>query len=82
MDVQAILQAVNTVGFPIVICLLSFWFIYKMQMQYRDDIIKLQEQHNKESAEMRTALNNNTVVMQQLTDKIEFKLIAEEAEED
>lgn len=59
MDVQAITNIITTVGFPIAVCLLCFWYINKMQ-----------EQHKAETDKLAEALNNNTLVMQQLVDKL------------
>lgn len=53
MELQDILTAISTVGFPIVCCGALFWFMNKQQ---------------KENTE---AINNNTLVMQRLCDKLE-----------
>lgn len=59
MDVQSVTNIITTVGFPIAVCLLCFWYINKMQ-----------EQHKAETDKLAEALNNNTLVMQQLVDKL------------
>lgn len=56
MDLQGILTAVSTVGFPIAACVALFW---------RDN--KMQEQHKAESDKMTEALNNNTNALAVLT---------------
>ena len=60
MSVQDILSIVTTVGFPIAVCLICFWYINKVQESHKLEIDKLS-----------AALNNNTLVMQQLVDKLE-----------
>ena len=60
MGVNEVLNIISTVGFPIAVCLICFWYINKIQ-----------EQHKEETAKLAEALNNNTVVMQQLVDKLE-----------
>ena len=60
VSVQDILSIVTTVGFPIAVCLICFWYINKVQESHKQEIDKLS-----------TALNNNTVVMQQLVDKLD-----------
>ena len=60
MDVTAIVQVVSSLGFPIVVCLICFWYINKMQ-----------ETHKAETHELSEALNNNTIVMQKLVDKLD-----------
>lgn len=59
MDANTITALITSVGFPIVVCLICFWYINKMQ-----------ETHKAETAELSKALNNNTVVMQKLVDKL------------
>lgn len=59
MDVQAILTAISTVGFPIAACVALFW---------RDN--KMQEQHKQESDNMTAALNNNTRAITILTERM------------
>lgn len=60
MDANVILQAISTVGFPIVVCLICFWYIKESQEQHKQEIDKLSD-----------ALNNNTLVMQKLVDKLD-----------
>lgn len=59
MDVSAIIQAISTVGFPIVMCLLFMYYIKYINDQHKDEIDKLSQ-----------SLNNNTLVMQKLLDKL------------
>lgn len=60
MDVQTVTTIISTVGFPICVCLICFWYINKMQ-----------ESHKAETDKLAEALNNNTIVMQKLIDNIE-----------
>lgn len=57
---ENIITAISTCGFPIVMCLMLLWFIKS-----------LLEKHAEESKEFTTALNNNTLVLQKLCDKLE-----------
>ena len=66
-----IVSIVSTVGFPIAACLVCMWYVTKMQAAYREDIKALQTLHTEESKELANALNNNTVVIQKLADKLE-----------
>ena len=59
MDGNAVLQAISTVGFPIVMCLILAYLVYKMN-----------EQHKEEMYKMNKALNNNTLAIQHLTDML------------
>lgn len=59
MDYQTLLTAISTVGFPIVCCGVCFWYIYKTGIQHKEEMDKMSE-----------AINNNTLVMQKLIDKL------------
>lgn len=68
MDVNAILQAVGTLGFPIVCAVAMAWYVKYITDRNREDIEKLNEQHQHEIKEVTTALNNNTLALQKLSD--------------
>lgn len=70
MDVQSILQAITTVGFPIVCCLGLGWYIKYVTDRNREDINKITELHRTEMSEMSIAINNNTIALQKLCDKL------------
>ena len=59
MDVNTILTIISTVGFPISVCLILFFYIYKKQEKTDDTIAKLTE-----------TINNNTAVIQSLIVKL------------
>lgn len=59
MNIQDIISIISTVGFPIACCLVCFWYIYHSQKSHKEEMDKMSE-----------AINNNTLVMQQLIDKI------------
>lgn len=60
MDANAVLQAISAVGFPIVMCLIMVKLVYN-----------LQEQHTKEVESLRTSIDNNTKVLDNLMDKLD-----------
>lgn len=57
-----IINLIGSVGFPIIMCLL-------MYKQLNDSNVL----HKEEMSKMTEALNNNTLVLQQLSDKMESK---------
>lgn len=59
MDMQGITTLIGTLGFPIAVCLVCFWWINKRETQHKEEIDKLAE-----------AVKNNTVVMQKLVDRL------------
>ena len=70
MDVQSILQAITTVGFPIVCCVGLGWYVKYVTDRNREDINKITEMHRTEMSEMSVAINNNTIALQKLCDKL------------
>lgn len=60
MDVNALIQLVGSLGFPIVACGALFW-----------RMIKSDEQHKEEMGKMSDALNNNTAALLKLSEKID-----------
>ena len=62
MDVNVILQAITSVGFPIVMCIMLMYYIKEMTANRKE-----------ESDKFADALNNNTLVLQKLCDKLDDK---------
>lgn len=60
MDINTVTQFVSTLGFPIAVCLICFWYINKREEQHKDEVTELAK-----------AINNNTIVMQKLVDRLE-----------
>lgn len=71
MDLNTIISAIGSVGFPIVACIAIAWFFNKVNENYRQDIKELTASHKEEAQSMRDALNNNTLALQKLLDKLE-----------
>lgn len=59
MNVETIINLITTVGFPVVVCLATMYYIKYLNDQHKQEIDKLSE-----------ALQNNTLVMQRLLDKL------------
>ena len=70
MDVSTILQAITSVGFPIVCCLVMMYYVKYTDDRNRADTEKLNALHREEMKEVTTAITNNTLVIQQLVDFI------------
>lgn len=56
---QEIITAISTVGFPIVMCGGLFWYM-----------INQRKDHKEEMQKMTDAINNNTLLLQQLLAKL------------
>lgn len=42
-DVNVLMQAVSTVGFPVVMCGIMFWFLWKEQENHKAEMLSLKE---------------------------------------
>lgn len=62
MDINALMQAISTLGFPIVCCVAMF-------VKSNKD----QERHREESKEWMKTVENNTLVIQRFIDKVDEK---------
>lgn len=59
MDVNTITQLITGVGFPVAVCLICFWYINRQEEAHKEEVTKLTN-----------AINNNTLIMQKLCDKL------------
>lgn len=60
MDVNAVTTAISTLGFPIVMCGAMFWYM-----------LKEKDTHKEEMNSVTEALNNNTLILQKLCDRLD-----------
>lgn len=56
-----VLQAISTVGFPIVVAIALFWKMNKQDEDHKGEMLKVTE-----------AINNNTIALQKLIDKLDM----------
>lgn len=63
MDANTIIQLVGSLGFPIVMCGALFW-----------RMVKSDELHKEEMNKLSAALNNNTIAITNLSDKLDKEL--------
>ena len=56
-----IIQAITSVGFPIVMCLMLMWYVREISSKHKEESDKFAE-----------ALNSNTLVLQKLCDKLDI----------
>lgn len=64
MDVTTATQIIGSLGFPIAACIGISWYVVKIQKQNNDTISKMSD-----------ALNNNTIALTKLAEKIDRKEI-------
>lgn len=70
MDANTIMQMVGSMGFPIVACLGMAWFVKTNLDKTNERFDKIQTEHKEEIAKVTEALNNNTLAIQKLSDKL------------
>ena len=75
MDWNAVLSAITTVGFPIVACIALFLYVRTTTKEQREETRELNAQHTAEMMafkdEIKEALNNNTIALTKLCDRID-----------
>lgn len=71
MTFAEVLTAISTIGFPIVACCAMAYFFAKVNNNYRNDIKEINAEHKNEMDAMTTAINNNTMVLQKLVDRMD-----------
>lgn len=59
MDANAIVQLVSSLGFPIACCIAMFWQNNKLNESHKAEVSKLNE-----------AINNNTIALNHIIDKL------------
>lgn len=68
-------QLITSVGFPIVACIGMAWYVKYITDKNREDTKTLNEKHNTEMLafkdEIKEALNNNTIALQKLCERLE-----------
>lgn len=70
MDVSGISEVISSVGFPIVCFLLCGWYVKYREDKNDEKYDKLNSQHDDEMKQIVAAINNNTVALQKLADKL------------
>ena len=71
MDLTALSEIISTVGFPIVCFIMCGYYVKYREDKNDEKFDKLNNQHDDEMKQVVNALNNNTLALQKLTDKLE-----------
>ena len=69
--VNMVLQAITTVGFPIVCCGVLMYYVKYMRDKDTEMMADIMARHTEEVNTMSAALNENTLVLQKLCDKLD-----------
>lgn len=68
-----IVTIISSLGFPIVACIGLGWYVKYMSDQNSTEVKEMRQEHQAEVQKMTEALNNNTLAIQRLVDKMEGK---------
>lgn len=70
MELSAILEGITTVGFPIAMCIIMMYYIKYVTDNNKAEIEKISNEHRAEMAEITKAVENNTVALTQLSERL------------
>lgn len=73
MNANTITTLIGSVGFPIVACIAMGWYVKYQTDQNNKEVENMRKEHKEEVQKMTEAINNNTIAMQKLVDKIELQ---------
>lgn len=68
---NAVVQLISTVGFPIVMCGAMGYYVKYLNDTHKEEINKINDEHKDEVDKLTTTIENNTIVMEKLSAKID-----------
>ena len=68
---QEVFTIINTVGFPVAMCIFLCWYIKDSTEKNREEIKKINDEHREEVKEITKALENNTLALTKLCERME-----------
>lgn len=74
MDINSIVTVISSVGFPIVACIGLGWYVKYQTDNNNKEVSEMRREHQEEIAKVTDALNNNTLALQKLCDRLDTKL--------
>ena len=75
MDFTTASQFITTIGFPIAMCCAMAWYVKDTSDKHREEVQQLNNQHKEEMEQVTEALNNNTLAIQKLCDKLGKEIV-------
>ena len=70
MDFSALVQAVTSLGFPVVCCGAVMWYVKYLTDNNRAEIDDMTIQHREEMQQITQAVQNNTEALIRLTERL------------
>lgn len=74
MDYTTIVSLIGSLGFPIVMCLIMFWYVNKTNTEHTEQIQALNQSHKSEIEQLTKAVENNTIIQEKTSEAIEILL--------
>lgn len=71
MDFTSMTQIIMSIGFPIVACIAMGWYVREITNKHDEQIERMNNQHKEEMKQVTEALNNNTLALQRLCDRLD-----------
>lgn len=71
MDFAGIIQAIGSLGFPIVMCIVVCFYVKYIIDKNSEQLERITTQHREETKEMTKAIENNTMALTKLMEKLE-----------
>lgn len=71
MDINLIMQALSSFGFPVVMCAAMAYYVKYSTDKSREEVARLNEQHKEEMLEITKAIENNTLAITRLCEKLD-----------
>jgi len=75
MDAAMITQLIGSVGFPIACCIAMGYYVHEETNKQREQISEIEKRHSDEMSSITEALNNNTLALQKLTDRLDMGVL-------
>lgn len=70
MDFNGVIQAISTIGFPIVMCIVVCFYVKYIMDKNSEQLMQITNSHREESKEMTKAIENNTIALTKLIEKL------------
>lgn len=67
-------EVITNIGFPFACCIAMAYYVWHMSETHRADTKLLNEQHQEEVNKITDAINNNTIVMTKLCERLNFMI--------
>lgn len=64
-NISILEEVISTMGFPIVVCGVLFWYIWKTQKAHTEEVDKLRE-----------SIDNNTIILTKLLERLDNEYTA------